>query len=152
LEAAEVRPHVRDAVRSLYHAVPTGVGSSHAIEKLSKPELRRLMAQGARWAVERGFFAGADDVAHCEENGCLAGADPEAVSERALSRGADQVGTLGSGNHFLELQEIDEIYDAEVAAAFGLRKGGLTIMIHCGSRGLGHQVCDETLALLVHSL
>ena len=152
LEADDVRPHLREAVRNLYQAVPTGVGSSHAIEKLSVGELRRLMAKGARWAVERGFFAGDDDVEHCEENGCLAGADPDVVSNRALERGADQVGTLGSGNHFLELQQIDEIYDDEAAATFGLRKGGLTIMIHCGSRGLGHQVCDETLATLVHKL
>ena len=152
IEASDARPHMRDAVRNLYQAVPTGVGASNAIEKLSAGELRRLMSKGARWAVERGFVAGSDDIDCCEENGCLQGADPEVVSPRAIERGADQVGTLGSGNHFLELQEIDEIYDDEAAAVFGLRKGGLTIMIHCGSRGLGHQVCDETLATLVHRL
>jgi len=145
VDADEARPRMRDVVTRLFQAVPTGVGASKAIPRLSQPELARLMRRGAAWAIERGFTAGGDDAAHCEEGGCLAGADPDAVSERAMQRGCDQVGTLGSGNHFLEVQEIDEIYDDGAAAAFGLRLGGLALMIHCGSRGLGHQVCDETV-------
>ncbi|HZO16838.1 MAG TPA: RtcB family protein, partial [Polyangiaceae bacterium] len=129
----------------------TGVGASKAIEKLGKKELSRVLARGAAWAVERGYVAGSDDAAHCEEGGCLAGADPDAVSDRALERGGDQLGTLRSGNHFLEVQRVDEIYDEEAAARFGLRKGQVTIMIHSGSRGLGHQVCDETLRQLSRS-
>ncbi|HTM21502.1 MAG TPA: RtcB family protein [Kofleriaceae bacterium] len=152
LDGDEAKPRMREVVTRLFQAVPTGVGSSSAIPKLGRPELKRLMRRGAAWAIERGFAAGEDDAAHCEEGGCLDGADPDAVSERALERGHDQVGTLGSGNHFLEVQEVDEIYDDEAAATFGLRVGGLTLMIHCGSRGLGHQVCDETVNQLARTM
>jgi tRNA-splicing ligase RtcB len=145
LHVDEVRPRMHDIVTRLFNAVPTGVGSSHAMEKLSHDELRRVMKTGAAWAIERGFAAGSDDLLHAEEEGCLSGAQPSTVSDRALGRGADQLGTLGSGNHFLEVQHVDRIYDAEAAAAFGLRQGEVTVMIHSGSRGLGHQVCDETL-------
>jgi tRNA-splicing ligase RtcB len=144
----EVRPRIDAVVKKLFAAIPTGVGVGNAIKKLSHKELRDVMARGVSWAFDRGFRAARDDAQRSEENGCLRGADPEAVSDRALSRGADQLGTLGSGNHFLEVQRIDEIYDSEAAAAFGLRQGELTIMIHSGSRGLGHQVCDETLHAL----
>src|SRR5690606_1995489 len=92
-----------------------------------------------------GYAAGDSDPEHCEEGGCLKGADPEAISARALDRGRDQVGTLGSGNHFLEVQRVDTIYDEEAAQRFGLFKGQITFMVHSGSRGLGHQTCDETL-------
>ncbi|MFW5921536.1 MAG: RtcB family protein, partial [Polyangiales bacterium] len=139
------RPAMKELVTRLYQRIPTGVGSSRAIDKLGKKELRKVLAQGARWAVERGYAAGSDDPAHCEEGGCLEGADPEAVSDRALERGSDQLGTLGSGNHFLEVQRVDEIFDEDAARVFGLEPGMLTIMIHSGSRGLGHQVCDETV-------
>lgn len=145
LSAADVRPRVKDVVAKLFSAIPTGVGSSHAIKKLSAAELRKLMREGAAWAVARGYFASPDDAEHCEEEGCLRGADPDAVSARALERGADQVGTLGGGNHFGEVQYVAEIYDRPAAAAFGLREGEVTLMIHSGSRGLGHEVCDETL-------
>jgi tRNA-splicing ligase RtcB len=145
LHLDDVKPRISKVVKRLFDTIPTGVGSSHAIERLGPDELRKLMHEGAGWAIARGFFAQRDDALHIEEGGCLAGADPDAVSDRALARGADQVGTLGSGNHFLEVQRIAEIYDAEAAAAFGLREGEITVMIHSGSRGLGHQVCDETL-------
>ena len=145
LRADEVAPRIHDVIAKLFAAIPTGVGSSHAIGKLSERQLKDLMARGARWAIGRGYRAGNDDAAHCEEGGCLSGADPDAISDRAITRGADQVGTLGSGNHFLEVQRVDAIYDAEAAAAFGLRQGEVTLMIHSGSRGLGHQTCDETL-------
>jgi len=145
LDAGELKPHVRRLVKRLFEAVPTGVGASKAIKGLSDAELRDVMTQGARWAVERGFFAGDDDAERCEEGGRLRGADPEAVSDRAYKRGRDQVGTLGSGNHFLEVQRVDAIFDEKAAEAFGLHEGQITLMIHSGSRGLGHQVCDETL-------
>jgi tRNA-splicing ligase RtcB (3'-phosphate/5'-hydroxy nucleic acid ligase) len=151
LHDEEVRPRVHEIVKRLFATIPTGVGSSDAIKKLSSDELHRLMKKGASWAIERGFFASRDDAEHMEEGGCLTDADPDAVSDRALARGADQVGTLGSGNHFLEVQRIAEIYDPEAAAAFGLRVGEITVMIHSGSRGLGHQVCDETLHELSRS-
>lgn len=151
LHADDVTPHIHAIVTKLFAAIPTGVGSSHAIPTLSEHELRELMAKGAGWAISHGYRAGSDDAAHTEEGGCLRGAAPDAVSARALARGADQVGTLGSGNHFLEVQRVDEIYDAEAAAAFELRKGEITLMIHSGSRGLGHQTCDETLHELSRS-
>lgn len=145
LSVDEVRPRIQDVVTRLFKAIPTGVGVGNAIERLSHAELREVMARGAGWAIERGFVAGDSDAAHAEEEGCLSGAEPSAVSTRALDRGADQLGTLGSGNHFLEVQHVDEVYDPDAAAAFGLREGAVTVMIHSGSRGLGHQVCDETL-------
>jgi tRNA-splicing ligase RtcB len=152
LDADEAKPRMKEIVTRLFQAVPTGVGASQAIPKLGRPEMKRLMTRGAAWAIERGFAAGEDDAAACEEGGALGGADPDAVSERAIQRGHDQVGTLGSGNHFLEVQEVDEIYDDDLAARFGLRVGGLTMMIHCGSRGLGHQVCDETVNALARTM
>ena len=145
LHVDDVVPRIRDVVSKLFAAIPTGVGSNDAIPKLSRRELRELMAQGAGWAVARGYRAGANDEDHTEEGGRLDGAEPDWVSDRALARGASQVGTLGSGNHFLEVQRVAEIYDAEAAAAYGLRVGEVTLMIHSGSRGLGHQICDETL-------
>lgn len=145
LPVDEVRRNIHAIVSKLFATIPTGMGAGSAIPKLSRRELREVMAGGADWAVARGYRAGPDDAAHCEEGGRLQGAEPEWVSDRALARGADQVGTLGSGNHFLEIQHVAEIYDPEAAAAFGLRTGEITLMIHSGSRGLGHQVCDETL-------
>jgi tRNA-splicing ligase RtcB len=126
---------------ALYRHVPCGVGSSGAVS-VSKPELDRVLTDGAAWAVKRGM-GWASDLERCEEGGTLAGADPGAVSDGAKGRGRDQVGTLGSGNHFLEVQEVDEIYDEPTARAFGLEPGAVTVMIHCGSRGLGHQVCTD---------
>jgi tRNA-splicing ligase RtcB len=151
LNAGEVKPRMRKLIEQLFRSVPTGVGASKAISKLSHKELRRVLTQGAQWAVDAGYFAGPGDAAHCEEGGCLRGADPDAVSDRALERGSSQVGTLGSGNHFLEVQRIDEIFDQEAAAAFGLHKGQVVLMIHSGSRGLGHQVCDEALRKLTRT-
>ncbi|MCA9618435.1 MAG: RtcB family protein [Myxococcales bacterium] len=145
LNAGELKPHMRRLTGKLFDAIPTGVGAGKAIPRLDALELTQVLEQGAAWAVNRGFAAGEDDVAHCEEGGCLRGADPDAVSDRARTRGHDQVGTLGSGNHFLEVQRVDAIYDEEAAEAFGLFAGQITVMIHSGSRGLGHQICDETL-------
>jgi len=152
LEAAEIRPRIHDVTAQLYRDIPTGVGSSHAIPRLTDAELEAVLAKGARWAVGRGYAAGSDDLERCEEGGALAGADPPAVSERARKRGADQLGTLGSGNHFLEVDSVAEVYDEEVAGAYGLLPGRVAVQIHSGSRGLGYQVCDESLAQLAPAM
>jgi len=152
LEAAELRPHVHAVTAQLYRDIPTGVGSSHAIPKLTEAEMDAVLSKGARWAVGRGYVAGPDDLEHCEEGGRLAGADPSCVSARARQRGSDQLGTLGSGNHFLEVDRVAEVYDPAVAEAFGLRLGQVAVQIHSGSRGLGYQVCDEALAELTPTM
>ncbi len=146
--ADEVRPRLHGALAQLFRDVPTGVGASAAIPRLSDRDLDGVLSQGARWAFGRGFAASAADVECCEESGALAGADPAAVSERARERGSDQLGTLGSGNHFLELDVVAEVHDEAAALAFGLHPGDLAVQIHSGSRGLGYQVCDEAVAAL----
>ena len=136
----------RDLVDGLFHAVPTGVGakSSHTV---SSQGVDAMMVKGARWAVENGFGV-PRDLARCEEKGCMKEADVRAVSAKAKQRGIPQGGTLGSGNHFLEIQVVSEIYDPQAAEAFGLRAGQVCCMIHCGSRGLGHQICTDHLKVL----
>ncbi|GBC84666.1 RNA-splicing ligase RtcB [bacterium HR11] len=135
----------------LFETVPTGVGAHGAIRKLSREELRQVVVRGARWAVEEGFGTEAD-LAHTEENGCLAGADPDKISHRAYERGADQLGTLGSGNHFAEVDVIDEIYDEAAAQRLGLFRGQVVYQIHCGSRGFGHQICDDYLGVMYRAV
>ena len=132
----------------MYHNVPTGVGARRRDLQLSSRDLRAVLEQGAAWAVTRGYGTEAE-LERVEERGCLPGADPDLLSARALERGRPQLGTLGSGNHFAELQYVSEIYDAPVAAAFGLRLDQVTIMLHSGSRGLGHQVCQDHLRVMV---
>ena len=141
----------RELVDRLYEAVPSGVGASGGIGKLSRRELQDLLTRGARWAVERGFGT-EEDLAHTEEGGCMAGADPDQISDRALERGLGQVGTLGSGNHFLEIQRVARILDVRAAAPFGLFEDQVVVMIHSGSRGLGYQVCDDFLRRIVPRL
>jgi tRNA-splicing ligase RtcB len=136
----------RELVEAMYHAVPTGVGAKSSA-KLSAAALTSMMENGARWAVDAGFGL-ERDLVRCEEGGAMKEADIRAVSEKARARGIPQGGTLGSGNHFLELQEVSEIYDEAAAAAFGLAKRQICCMIHCGSRGLGHQVCTDHLKIL----
>ncbi|MGC3997542.1 MAG: RtcB family protein [Anaeromyxobacter sp.] len=148
LDADEVRPRLHPLAAQLYRDVPTGVGASAAIPPLSARELGEVLSEGARWAVRRGYAAAPDDAERCEEGGRLAGADPDAVSARARERGAGQLGTLGSGNHFLEVDRVAEVYAPDAAEAFGLRPEQVVVQIHSGSRGLGYQVCDETLAAL----
>jgi tRNA-splicing ligase RtcB (3'-phosphate/5'-hydroxy nucleic acid ligase) len=152
LDAQVVRASLHAVTAQIYRDVPTGVGASHAIPALSDREMDEVLSEGARWAVRRGFRAASDDAERCEEGGRLPGADPDAVSERARLRGSDQLGTLGSGNHFLEVDRVAEIYDAAAAEAFGLLPGSVAIQIHSGSRGLGYQVCDEFLAELAPRL
>jgi tRNA-splicing ligase RtcB len=152
LDAGTVRARLHPVAARLYGDIPTGVGASRAIPTLSGRELDEVLSQGARWAVRRGFAAAEDDAERCEEGGRLPGADPAAVSDRARLRGADQLGTLGSGNHFLEVDRVAEVYDEAAAEAFGLLPGAVAVQIHSGSRGLGYQVCDEALAALAPRL
>jgi len=136
----------RNLIDALFSAVPTGVGAKSA-QKVSGQALDGMMTKGARWAVDAGFGV-PRDLVRCEENGAMKEADTRAVSERAKQRGVPQGGTLGSGNHFLELQVVREIFDIPAARAFGLAKDQICCMIHCGSRGLGHQVCTDHLKIL----
>ncbi|ADE14997.1 protein of unknown function UPF0027 [Nitrosococcus halophilus Nc 4] len=127
----------------LYHQIPAGVGSRGAIH-LNDREMNAMLAGGARWAVERGYGR-PEDLARIEEQGCMPGAVPDEVSAKAKKRQQDEMGTLGSGNHYLEVQHVVEVYDPETAAAFGLYGGDMVVTIHCGSRGLGHQIGTEFL-------
>jgi tRNA-splicing ligase RtcB len=145
-----VLPRLRDIVKEMYRRVPTGVGAHRRDLKLSRQDLRGVLEGGARWAIDRGFGVAAD-LDYIEEHGCLEGANPELVSDRAFERGHSQLGTLGSGNHFAELQYVAEIFDEEVAAAFGLSLNQVTVMIHSGSRGLGHQVCEDHLRIMIRA-
>jgi tRNA-splicing ligase RtcB (3'-phosphate/5'-hydroxy nucleic acid ligase) len=141
LDAEELRPHLDRLADALYRQVPSGVGVKGNLH-LNKAELDHILADGSRWALKEGY-ARKEDVAHTEEGGRMAGADPAKVSSEAKKRGIDQVGTLGSGNHFAEIDVITEIRYPEAAEAFGLRLGQAVVQIHCGSRGLGHQVATD---------
>jgi tRNA-splicing ligase RtcB len=147
LERSDLEGGLKRVVDQIFRDVPSGVGSHGAIRRLDRREMSKVMVKGAAWAVENGYGT-ADDLAHTEAGGALAGADPEAVSDRAYQRGTDQVGTLGSGNHFLEIQVVDEVFDEEAARAFGLSEGQITLMVHCGSRGFGYQICDDYLGVM----
>jgi tRNA-splicing ligase RtcB len=142
----EVKHPLRTLVEELFRQIPTGAGRSGRYS-FNPKELKQLMAEGSRYLIPRGL-ATAGDIDHTEAGGRLDGADPDAVSDRALERGADQCGTLGSGNHFLEIQVVDHVFDEEAAAVMGLEKDMVCVMIHSGSRGLGYQVCDDALAML----
>lgn len=144
MEAAA--PRLRKLINGLYDNVPSGVGTGGGIH-LDERELREVLTDGARWAVRKGYGT-KEDLECIEERGRLPDADPDAVGPRAMQRGRDQIGTLGAGNHFLEVAYVDEVFDPVAAAAFGLALGQITIMIHCGSRGFGHQVCDDSLPLM----
>lgn len=150
LTAAEVRPVLAKLADTLFRNVPAGVGSERRDLKVSLAEQRRVLERGAAWAVARGYGE-AEDLHHIETGGTLPGADPELVSERAMERGRAQLGTLGSGNHFLEVQEVEEIFDEAVADVLGLFAGQVTVSIHTGSRGLGYQVCDDFLKRMLQA-
>ncbi len=141
LTLLEVKPHLDTLANQIFHTVPSGVGRSGSM-KLNPADLNKVLERGASRMVEIGF-GNESDLEACESNGHLADAMPLLVSDHAKNRGKDQLGTLGSGNHFLEIQVVDEIFDEETANVFGLKKGCVTAMIHCGSRGLGHQVCTD---------
>ncbi|MFA5173612.1 MAG: RtcB family protein [Candidatus Pacearchaeota archaeon] len=137
---------IKELTHSLFRAIPSGVGRGSKIN-LKYNELDEILKKGARWAVENGYGIN-EDLKHLEDNGNLLPANPDDVSKRAKSRGIGQLGTLGAGNHFLEIGIVDEVYDREFAKKFGLEKGQITIMIHCGSRGLGHQVASDYIKLM----
>ncbi|MHB1036105.1 MAG: RtcB family protein [Pirellulales bacterium] len=143
LNQPDIQPRMAALIEELYRQVPAGVGRGGKYH-FNHKELRHLMAEGPRYLVGRGL-ATEGDLDHTEAGGCLEGAEPDYVSQRALDRGNDQCGTLGSGNHFLEIQVVDEVLDEEAARAMGLHVGGIAVMIHSGSRGLGYQVCDDAL-------
>jgi len=146
LEAEEVKSGMEELLPALFRKVPCGVGCKSKLRWKGKDEMK-LLEEGSRWVVKQGFGR-PDDIKFTEERGCLEGADAGLLSERALQRGSPQIGTLGSGNHFLEVQFVEEIYDSRIAGQFGLSEGMVTVMIHCGSRGLGHQVCSDYVQLM----
>jgi tRNA-splicing ligase RtcB len=146
LQKHEVIPKIKDLVTMLYSEIPSGVGSKGKIRLRSEDE-RRLLRKGARWAVEQGF-GDAGDLEKIESGGCIEGADPSLISNKAYERGKAQQGTLGSGNHFLEVQYVDEIYDERAANSLGLFHDQITVMIHTGSRGFGHQVCTDFIQVM----
>ncbi len=150
LEAEDIKPALAHLADALYRNVPSGVGSKRRDLKLSVAEERKVLTKGARWAVEHGF-GNPEDLRHIEEGGTIEGADPEVVSDRALERGRAQLGTLGSGNHFLEVQKVEEIGDQKAADALGLYPGQVTVSIHTGSRGFGYQVCDDHIRMMVRA-
>ena len=150
LQFDDIKNKVKDLVYALFNDIPSGVGSKGDI-RVSVREEKEILVKGSKWAVERGY--GTEDDLECtEENGAIQGADPDAVSERAYERGKAQSGTLGSGNHFLEVQVIDQLYDRDICDTLGLDLGQVTVMIHSGSRGLGYQVCDDYTRSMVHCL
>ena len=143
----DVRSRLEDLVNTLYREIPSGVGSTGSL-KLSLREEKKVLELGSQWAVQQGFGV-ADDLEHTEDHGCMPDADSDVVSKRALDRGRKQLGTLGSGNHFVEVGVVEKIYEPETGRAFGLTEGQVTLMLHTGSRGLGYQVCDDFLAGMV---
>src|SRR5918992_2396272 len=142
IEREELERHKSRLADALYEKIPSGMGRGRKDFRLSREELRGVLVEGAAPLVEKGY-GDPEDLGHIESGGRLAGADPGAVSGRAYERGLPQLGTLGSGNHFLEVQFVDEIYDEEAAEAYRLSVGSITVLIHSGSRGLGHQVCQD---------
>ena len=150
LDESSVRPRLVELVNALYRDIPCGVGSTGSI-KLSVAEEKKVLVNGSRWAVSQGYGE-ASDLAHTEDGGCLPDADPAIVSERALKRGKKQLGTLGSGNHFIEVGVVERIYDEEAARVMGLYPDQITLMIHSGSRGFGYQVCDDFLGRMTRAM
>ena len=150
LNVNQVKPHLKELVNELFNSIPLGVGSDGAI-KLTRSELDELLIEGVDWAIEHGYGYKQDSEV-CEEKGRMIGANPESVSDTARKRGSPQLGSLGSGNHFLEIQQIQEIFDENAAKVMGLEKGKITVLIHCGSRGFGHQVCSDYLRYSEKSL
>ena len=138
-----VRSKLKDLVNDLFSSIPSGVGSKGAV-RLTNSELDEVLVNGVNWAIDHGYGS-TNDSDVCEENGKIPNADPNKVSDKARKRGAPQLGSLGSGNHFLEIQKVAEIHDEEAANRMGIKEGTITVLIHCGSRGFGHQVCSDYL-------
>ncbi|MCD6153455.1 MAG: RtcB family protein [Syntrophobacterales bacterium] len=151
LQFDEIKNELHDLVYSLFSNISSGVGSKGTL-KLSTDEEKKVLREGAKWAVNNGYGS-PDDLVATEDGGKMEGADPDCVSDRALERGKQQLGTLGSGNHFLEIEVVEEIFDKKVAAVFGLESAGqVVVVIHSGSRGFGYQVCDDYLAKMVKNI
>ena len=147
LTEEEVRPKIEQLIAELFANIPSGLGSEGKI-RVNKKELDKVLTKGSRWVIEKGYGE-AEDIVVTEEEGCMKGANPDKVSSKAKKRGIPQLGTLGSGNHFLEVEVVDEIYDADAATAMGISDiGQVLVLIHTGSRGFGHQVCSDYVALL----
>jgi tRNA-splicing ligase RtcB (3'-phosphate/5'-hydroxy nucleic acid ligase) len=146
-DTAELAPRLGLVMDALSGSIPRGAGRGAVWQLTGRAELEQVLAGGARYAVSQGH-GNERDLERCEDAGAVGGAEPGQVSERALERGARQVGSLGSGNHFLEVQVVEQVHDAAAAAAFGLAEGQVCVMIHCGSRGLGHQICGDYVRLM----
>lgn len=151
LTLEQVQPKLRQLVQTLFHTIPTGVGMSGEVT-VSPDEHREVMRRGSRWVVEAKGYGVPEDLEHTESGGAIEGAEPSKVSSRAYQRGSDQLGTLGSGNHFLEVQVVDTVFDEEAAGVFGISAGQVTVMIHSGSRGFGYQVCDDYLDVVEQAM
>lgn len=144
----EIKNNISKIISELFKTIPTGVGGESKIKKISKSDLKEILETGSNWALKNGF-ADENDLENTEEKGCMKRADFNTVSYRAIERGLNQVGTLGSGNHFLEISVVDEIFNKTTADVFGIEKGNITLMIHTGSRGLGYQICEDYLKTLL---
>ena len=148
LSEKDIRPRLAPLTDTIFENVPCGLGSRRNDFKVTSSDLERLMTEGVGWAINKGL-GWPEDAEHCEERGCMKNANPNKVSSTAKSRGLQQVGTLGSGNHFLEIQKVDRICDSGIAKVFGIEhEGQVTAMIHCGSRGFGHQICSDYLQVM----
>jgi len=148
LSEQDIRPKLGQLADAIFNNVPCGLGSRRKDFQVSQHDLDTLTTRGVPWAIDKGL-GWSEDAEHCEENGCMKNANPDKVSSNAKGRGLTQIGTLGSGNHFLEIQKVDKIHDERTAKVFGLEhEGQVTVMIHCGSRGFGHQVCSDYLRVM----
>ncbi len=145
----DIKDRINELVTSLFNSIPTGVGSKGEL-RVSKSELQQVMKKGARWAVENGYGS-KEDLEYIEERGEMEGADPSVVSDKALVRGQPQLGTLGSGNHFVEIQYVEKIYDSALAGKLGLKENQITITVHTGSRGFGYQICDDSIRKMLRA-
>lgn len=150
LDAEDIKGHVRTLVDVMFRNIPSGVGSRRKDLKLSAKQMDDVLVKGAKWAISQGYGT-PEDLQHIEAEGRISGGNPDYVSERAYKRGKEQLGTLGSGNHFVEVGFVEKLYDEAAARALSLYKGQLTVMVHTGSRGLGHQVCDDYIKLLLRA-
>jgi len=143
----ELKPYLEKLATALFHAVPSGVGRGGKL-KVSPNEMDSVLMHGAQYMLSKGY-GNEIDLLHCEEEGLMPGGNKDLISDRAKKRGSDQLGTLGSGNHFLEIQKVEAIFDAHIADAYDLKKDAVCVMIHCGSRGLGHQTCTDYVKVMM---
>ncbi len=150
MSVTDIKPYLEKLATVIFNKIPSGVGRGGNL-KFSPHELDKILLHGAEHMIALGYGS-EQDLEFCEERGRMSIANPDLVSDHAKKRGADQLGTLGSGNHFLEIQYVEEIFDAKAAQAFGLQEGGITTMIHCGSRGLGHQTCTDYVRVMMAKL